>query len=923
MKTTTTRNFLKGFAFFALAAVGAVFYFSSEEAVTTNDNQQVVQKDLSKKSLGEKGDGEDKIMTRARFVEERLQHEFNMQVNPETGVIPMDIKERESMTAYLDAQEVNSFRIPGIAYATRGPSNLGGRTRSLVIDAADGTGQTIIAGGVSSGVFRTTNGGTSWTKVSNNNEIHNVTTIAQDPTNTNIWYYGTGESLGNSASLGSFFLGQGIWQSTNGGVTWAQLPSTNSSFPDFNSFFDLVQKIVIHPTTGDIFAGTGGGLLRFDQGTSTWITERIDGGNISTGRLTDVVITPTGRVYASFSQAFGSGLPGVWTSANGEGGWTQIATNGTPTAWAQSGTGRVVLEAPEANSDIIYALYDNSGSSGAGQIEADLWRYTLSTDTWSDLSSKLPDETGGSTGNDPFAIQGGYDLVIDTKPDNANYVVIGGTNAYRITNVITRPTFERIGGYGSTSGYPLWGQQGGQGGDNHHPDVHAFAFDPTNSSIMYSGTDGGVHRTDDLEAATVQWVNINNEYQTYQYYHVGIDPQSGSDGVIGGAQDNGTTAGGTTFGLANTTVMNSVLGGDGAASEISRDDACVPFFSSVQFGRTFRDCPGGFTEITPAGSTSQFVTYFHLDPDNNNALYYAGTNRLYRTTNSTAVTTAVNPSNWRNMGTFSQNIASMATTRGTYNAASSNLFIGGTGGAIFRLADPQNTASTTSADNITPPGAGAGVVAGLAVHPTNGDILMAAYANYGIINIWLTTNATAATPTWTNVERNLADFSARSVAITESGGQTLYYVGTARGLYASTDPATTDWTIQAPSQIGLAVISSLRYRAVDSTLLIGTHGNGMFEADVPSVLSSQEFLERNQVVAYPNPTTTDIRLTSAGDIQLEDARYTIINVSGQTVKSGQFDQDASIFVGDLSSGIYFLRMRNADNREFTTKFVKR
>ena len=81
-----------------------------------------------------------------------------------------------------------------------------------------------MAGGVSGGVFRTTDGGATWTKVSSNDEIHNVTTIVQDPTSTNIWYYGTGEASGNSASLsGSSYLGQGIWKSTNGGLTWAQM----------------------------------------------------------------------------------------------------------------------------------------------------------------------------------------------------------------------------------------------------------------------------------------------------------------------------------------------------------------------------------------------------------------------------------------------------------------------------------------------------------------------------------------------------------------------------------------------------------------------------------------------------------------------------------------------------------------------------
>ena len=56
--------------------------------------------------------------------------------------------------------------------------------------------------------------------------------------------------------------------------------------------------------------------------------------------------------------------------------------------------------------------------------------------------------------------------------------------------------------------------------------------------------------------------------------------------------------------------MSSVLGGDGVAVAVSRDNACVPFFVGIQNGSIFRDCPDP-GEITPEGSESQFVTYFY------------------------------------------------------------------------------------------------------------------------------------------------------------------------------------------------------------------------------------------------------------------------------------------------------------------------
>ena len=166
---------------------------------------------------------------RALFDEARNLHDFYLQANPFTGNIPREEKELERLQAERSPKAKNGRNL---TVSLRGPNNLGGRTRALVVDVSDATGNTIIAGAVSGGVFRTTNGGTTWTRVSDNNEIHNVTTIAQDPRPgfQNIWYYGTGETSGNSAGQnGSFYLGRGIWKSTDSGLTWTQVAGTNSA----------------------------------------------------------------------------------------------------------------------------------------------------------------------------------------------------------------------------------------------------------------------------------------------------------------------------------------------------------------------------------------------------------------------------------------------------------------------------------------------------------------------------------------------------------------------------------------------------------------------------------------------------------------------------------------------------------------------
>ncbi|HBD25825.1 T9SS sorting signal type C domain-containing protein [Flavobacterium sp.] len=803
----------------------------SDKENLTESNSKIKRKVIYVTQAGKKKTLEE----RALFNEGRLLYEYYRQVNPLTGRISANDKLQETIQSERAELSFNSetSRASGPSFINRGPGNLGGRTRSVVFDLNDATGNTILAGAISGGVFKTINGGASWTKISSQSAQHNVSSIAQDPRAGfhNICYYSTGEGLGNSASLsGALYAGHGIWRSTDSGNTWTQMsfPAANQEFT-FDQRFDIITKIAVHPTTGDLFVAALGAIYRFDISAGTWVTEVIAAGGFNTSQLTDVVITSSGRVYAAFSGSGPVASEGIWTSNNATGAaagtWTRIANDGTPTGWNQ--TGRAVLSLAPSNQNILYVLY-LSDASTPSPGDSDLWRWDQGTTTWTNFSSKIPDEAGGSAGNDPFDSQGAYDLVVSVKPDNANFVVIGGTNAYKINNINT-DAFVRIGGYDGPSTYALWNNGGGT---NHHPDVHALEFNPFSPNVLFSGTDGGIHKTIDLNAATVGWTNLNNNYQTYQYYHVNIDPLSGSDGVIGGAQDNGTTSGGTSFGEANLTNMSSVFSGDGVAAAISRDNACIPFFMGSQGGRIYRDCPTGAT-ITPTGSVSEFVTYFHLDQSNNNALYYAGQNTLWRTTNSSGVTAGT----WTNLGTTALQgdadyFQKFSTTWGAYNSATSYLLLGGDEGHIYRLNDPQNAASFSAAVDITPPGATLSfpsIVTGLAIHPTNRNIVLATYSNYGTQSIFLTTNATAATPTWTLVERNISSLSVRSAAIAEVGGQTIYYVGTTRGLFSTTDPLTTDWTREAPNEIGFALVSSLVYRPADYKLLIGTHGNGMYE----------------------------------------------------------------------------------------------
>jgi len=909
---------MKKLLLFGLTLILTATFLVYNTSLEKKPVNKVERKDIQVTQQGKKKTPEE----RALFNEARVLHEYYMQVNPITGEIPASEKILEfENSKNAETSESRSSRVVQANYVNRGPTNLGGRTRKMTQDITDASGNTMLGCGISSGVFRTTDGGANWTKVSSNDEIHNASAIVQDTRSgfENIWYYSTGEGTGNSASQsGAFFAGNGIWKSTNGGVSWTQMPSTASSI-EFNSRFDVVYALAVHPITGDLYAAMAGRVSRFDG--TTWHIEVTDpNGGYNSSMFTDVVITDSGRVYASFSGNQDATVEGIWTSADGDTGWSRINTASFTPA------GRVLLALAPSNQDKVYTLFLNGNTSSCvGPVqEVDLWMWNQGTTSWTDYTNVLPFEAGCIAGNNPMSVQGGYSMDISVKPDNDNFVVIGGTNAYKKENITDSGSrFVRIGGYLNTSGYAIYNV----GGTEHHPDIHDLIFDIANPDIIISGTDGGIHEAD-VTAGSVAWSSLNNNYQTYQFYHVGIDPLSGSDLIIGGAQDNGTNLGGTAAGFGDLTTQGRVWGGDGVAAEISRDNANIPLFLGSQNGNIYRVNATNlaWTYIEPNGSTSSFVSYFYLDPDNNNALYYAGQNTLYRTVDASNVTTT----NWTNMGNTGTTFAhtdyfkTFSTTRGTYNASTSYLLMGGDEGHIYRLDDPQNNTFSSAVD-ITPSGATIGfpsIVTGLAIHPTNRDIVLATYANYGTESIYLTTNASNPSPTWTLVERNLSSHSIRSAAIVEVGGETLYYVGTARGLYSTTDPTSVDWTREAPTQLGYAVISSLRYRPSDNKLLIGTHGNGIFEATITSTLGLEDINDlSNQITLYPNPAQSEINFKSNTLNLFDNSNYNIVDITGKVVIKGVIS-NKKVDVSKLNTGVYFVNI-NANGLKQTLKFIKK
>jgi hypothetical protein len=145
-------------------------------------------------------------------------------------------------------------------------------------------------------------------------------------------------------------------------------------------------------------------------------------------------------------------------------------------------------------------------------------------------------------------------------------------------------------------------------------------------------------------------------------------------------------------------------------------------------------------------------------------------------------------------------------------------------------------------------------------------------------------------------------------------------VGTARGLYASNDPLNNDWEIEGSDKIGLAVVSGLALRTTDNVLLVGTHGNGMFETSVQQTLSSNSYLIENSINLYPNPTKFELNL-QGNTINFEsEITYRISDINGKILQRGTV-ANRKINVEELKTGVYLIDL-NIDGKRETSKFIK-
>jgi photosystem II stability/assembly factor-like uncharacterized protein len=688
-----------------------------------------------------------------------------------------------------------------------GDNHVSGRITGIASDPMDA--DTIYVSAAGGGVWKTTNGGTSWTRLTDEQKTLSMGAIAigtrqrhRDDDEDNdenkgedrdkkregaIVYAGTGEA--NNSGDSNF--GRGILVSTDGGAHWKLFTGPSNAFDRLTT-----SQIAVDPTNARVAyaamadSGANGlfgntGIWKTSNAGKTWTntTASID----SSSPWSAVVIDPHHNriVYAAVGSIFGADTNGVYKSIDGGGTWT-LLTNGPK----GSNAGRIAIAVSPSNSQILYVIAAASFAPGGFGTLYKIMRSDNGGNTFTDLTGGTPNFMGG---------QGWYDLYVIVDPSNSAIVYVAGAAG---TNSILR----------STNSGVSWTDIS-FGGASPHADHHASAFD-ANGKLL-DGDDGGIYRLDNTTATF--WTDLNGNLETIQFQGIGLHPTDRNK-AIGGSQDNGTEI------FTGNLVWTETEGGDGGFAKFSQTNGNRAYHQIpvASFGSNFfrRSDDGGDTWITKTSgidadlNDQNFYAPFVVDPGNGDRVLY-GTANVWETTDG--------GDSWIALTTFAHNGWSSSGVPvdaiGLAPSHANTIYASVNGGQIFVTTDH----GASWVEKSIP---GNPSVNDLQVDSGNPQIV------YAVINrfsaggtVFRTTNGGT---TWTNISGNLPNEPVWSLQIGEDNGT--LYVGADDGVYATTDFGVS-WS-RFGTGFPHAQVFQIELNRKLHILGAGTHGRGMWEIGV-------------------------------------------------------------------------------------------
>lgn len=694
--------------------------------------------------------------------------------------------------------------LDGLTWRCIGPANMGGRIDDFA--AVESNASTVYVATASGGLWKTTNNGVTWEPIFNDQTTSTIGDVTVSPSHSDIVWVGTGEPNNRQSSS----WGDGVYKSQDGGHTWKNMGLRDTHH---------IGRIVIHPTNPDIVyvAALGHlwgpnkerGLFRTTDGGKTWVNTKFIDEN--TG-FVDVAIdleNPSTLYAAAYQRqrtayGFSGGGPGsgLYKTTDGGENWVRL-TEGLP----QGNIGRIGIDIYRRNPSIVYAIIEHKDGGVFRSADKGL--------TWKKMSSTNP------------------------RPMYYSKIRIDPTNDQRIWVLGAAMYFSDDGGKTFRQDVVR----------NIHGDHHAMWINPSNSSHMIVGSDGGIHFSYD-RGQTWDFVNT---LPLGQFYEVGFDMRKPYY-IYGGLQDNGSWGGPsatwTRIGITNDEWIR-IGGGDGFYTQVDPTDHNT-IYAESQDGNVFRfDLKSGESKSIRPEPLDEKETYrfnwnspILISPHNPKKIYYGG-NRLFISRDrgdnweaTTDLTTQADRDKLPIMGavldanTLSRHdgVAFYATiTAVSESPLKEGILYVGTDDGLLQVTrdDGKSWKNATPQPPLLPKNTYVSRVE--ASHFVEGR----AYATFDGHRsndfkpyVFLTEDFGA---TWKNISANLPEGGTVSVIREHQRNSDLLFVGTERGAYFSLDRGG-QW-IRIKSNLPIVPVDDIAIHPRENDLIFGTHGRSIWILD--------------------------------------------------------------------------------------------
>lgn len=872
-----------------------------------------------------------------------------------------------------------------MSFVEMGPDNQGGRTRAVEVDPNNDN--IVYAGSVSGGVYKSTDGGNNWSKVGGYYQmpVTSVSSIAM--TNDGTLYVACGF---NDYSDG-FQTCDGIYYSNDGGQNFTKIPGIGNF---------CVNKVIADRSKPNTIYFTSGGsnyLRRVENGNSTSpIITQIGNANGITvqgagGR--DIKLSPDGQhlLYSATTRVF--------VSNDGGNSFTDVSGSG-PGQIVTSGMNRiesaVSFNKTPAGNYTMAVVMSSGGNWGGSYFSED------NGVTWSQISPRwisnpiIPESQVfnplNSGGRSP---QGNYNLVCTIVPGDPFTMVFGGVDLYRWRKT---PNSNPIAGQFEKISFWFFSQAS----PNYvHADNHRLTW--SQAGNLYVGNDGGLSKSIDTSLSV--FAVINKGYITTQFYGIGFGP----DGTtIGGTQDNGTLMASN---IHVGKQFREVIGGDGFESEMSQLEEGA-FLGSIYFSAIFRarNYTSGTSSIAaPCGtlvigeSCGSFATFFRLFEDENDTdtkdsiMFVADSNMVVGTmakylsktfdklieyplpTGLLAGDTIMLPDYiqslfitgtgtgvyitrdvWRFTGSlnYSQLLTNSLATAFEFSKDGNTIWVGTRFGELFRITNLDSAYTPAEMDvnspdfklEITQVTSGTGsIITDISVDANDPSKVAFTSGGSGAgANIFYSSNAMAATPTFASKDGNLPAYAAFGCELVSDPQNNIkMIVGTEFGLYSTTSnlAGTVSWTAMSADEIGVVPVYDVRqqWRPWDGALgnvktpgrvYVGTFGRGIWWSDdiagaknVYNGGSVEELPNISNIQVYPNPMSTDGNIKFTLN-ETSDVVINIYSLEGKMLKQMNLKNtvlgmhNITFSAQDFPAGTYLMTFTANGQRE-VKKFIKR